>query len=162
MSSCERAQSALAHDDGELSVADRAWLDAHVATCDACRREAADQRAVAAALRARPAMPPSPAFIATLALRLDESSGWFGMADWKTWTIRLAPVAAALALVAFLTAAQTGTSTSSVTLDQWTYSVVEPTSTAAMLWDQQVSADSLLESMLADDDSANTGGQDVR
>ncbi len=53
-------------------------------------------------LRMRPANDVSLRFGAQLSARLDDASGWFGIADWRRWTLRLTPVAAALALATYL------------------------------------------------------------
>ena len=37
-------------------------------------------------------------FLARVNARIDETAGWFGLADFRLWTLRLAPAAAALAL----------------------------------------------------------------
>ena len=52
-------------------------------TCASCRAALDTQRAVAAWLRTRPADRLSPQFAARLAARLDDASGWFGIADWR-------------------------------------------------------------------------------
>ena len=92
---------------------DQAELDAHLAECAACRSALDEQRLVANVLRSRPALVPSAAFSRRLASRLDEASGWLGILDWRTWTFRLAPVAAALAIAALLA----GTSSTSEGFD---------------------------------------------
>src|SRR5258708_21283008 len=59
-------------------------------------------------------MPPpqvSADFVARVNARIDETAGWFGLADFRVWTLRLAPAAAALALIALLWPATTTTST---------------------------------------------------
>jgi len=71
-------------------------LDRHVLGCADCRAALEEQREVVAVLRSRPVMAVSPTFAERLTARLDEASGWFGIADWRTWTIRVAPIAAAL------------------------------------------------------------------
>ena len=102
---CHEVASFLARraDDAEtLGASVRAEVDQHVAACAACRAELDAQRAVAVLLRARPADRLSPQFAARLSSRLDDAAGWFGIADWRVWTLRLAPVAAALALATYL------------------------------------------------------------
>ena len=41
-------------------------------------------------------------FLARVNARIDETAGWFGLADFRLWTLRLAPAVAALALIAVL------------------------------------------------------------
>ena len=87
------------------TVEEQAELDAHLAECAACRAALDEQRLVAGMLRSRPVLVPSAAFSRALASRLDEASGWLGILDWRTWTFRLAPVAAVLAIAALLAGA---------------------------------------------------------
>lgn len=103
-----------------------------------------DQEAVAAILASR-AQPDVPAdFVARVNARIDATAGWFGLADFRLWTLRLAPLAAALGLFAVLWPAAATTSTATV-----------PAATAANFspasatdWQQDVSADALLEAAL--------------
>ena len=103
-----------------------------------------DQTLVATALAS---MPPSlvPAdFVSRVNARIDETAGWFGLADFRLWTLRLAPAAAALALIAVL----------------WPPSLVTtPTLAAPRMpasfspasandWQQDVSGDALLDAAL--------------
>lgn len=100
--------------DGTIDTSDRLALDAHAAACDGCRRSWAGQQAVASVLRARPASPAPAGFSARVAARLaEDNGGWVGMAEWRTWTFRLAPVMAALAFAALLTGGRTTAATSS-------------------------------------------------
>jgi len=148
-----------------LTEAERAAIEAHLASCEPCRAALADQRFVAQALRARPALEPSPAFAARLAARLDDASGWLGLLDWRLWTFRLAPVALALFLVAVLSGASSTTTSETneptvATLDTWTRSVNESTPAAAV-WQDRTSSDALLETMLLGAATARENG-DVR
>ena len=90
-----------------IPLSDRAALDAHVESCDTCRRSLTEQEAVAAVLRSRqPSAVPS-GFAARVASRVAEESGWLGIAEWRTWTLRLAPVMAAVAIAVALTVSRT-------------------------------------------------------
>ena len=61
-----------------------------------------DQTLVAALLASTPP-PDVPAdFLARVNARIDETEGWFGVADFRLWTLRLAPAAAVLALITVL------------------------------------------------------------
>ena len=138
-----------------INAQTRAHVDAHLEGCASCRAALDTQRAVSAWLRMRPADRLSPNFAARLAARLDEASGWFGIADWRRWTLRLAPVAGALALAAYLglgAATQTP-----VTIEEWTLGTSE-SSTESMLWDSSVSAESVMETMLTGELPAGGGG----
>ena len=107
-----------------------------------------DQEAVAAILASR-AQPDVPAdFVARVNARIDATAGWFGLADFRLWTLRLAPLAAALGLFAVLwpAAATTGTTTGTATVPAATAAGFSPAS--ATDWQQDVSADALLEAAL--------------
>jgi hypothetical protein len=86
----------------------------------------------------------SPDFLAQLSELLDEAAGWLGMADGRVWTLRLAPVAAVLALAILFGGSSLD---SSVTIDEWTYDSAAD-SGAAALWQSGVSVDSALESLV--------------
>ena len=70
------------------------------------------------------------------------------------WTLRLAPVAAALALATYLGLGATSTP---VTIEEWTLEPSE-SSAASLLWDSGVSAESVMETMLTGELPANGGG----
>ena len=154
-----------------LDAGTRAAVDSHVAGCASCRALLDEQRAVAGMLRMRPADAVSARFGAQLAARLNSASGgkaasgwdaasaldptssWFGIVDWKRWTLRLTPVAAALALATYLglgTASQTP-----VSVEEWALGATDAQA-ESMPWDSGVSADSVLETMLTGEESANT------
>lgn len=166
---CDTAERWLARyaDDPGLVDSSGDSMGAHLRACASCRAVLDDQRAVAAMLRARPADRVAPAFAARLADRLDEASGWFGIADWRAWTYRLAPVAAALAVTVWMTMApaSSGSTPSAVTeasgpaLEQWTL----PASSAseASLFRADVTSESVLELMLIGEAPVGGGG-DVR
>ena len=162
MLSCADATRLIARraDGARLDEPTDAALDVHLAGCAACREALSGQRAVADLLRARPAERVFPAFAARLAQRLDEDAGWFGLLDWRVWTIRLAPVAAALALAAYLTAGvQPATS---VSLEEWAVSHAGSSSAASLLWDAEVSSDAVLQEMLGGEATAQGGSNDGR
>ena len=146
--------------DASLEAAARAGVDAHLERCDACRSALDTQKAVSAFLRLRPVDPVSPAFAARLSARLDEESSWFGIADWRVWTLRLAPVALVLAL-ATLFGSDASTQTPA-TLDEWTYAA-DSSSTAALMWQSDATPESVLETMLSGEMPNGGGGaRDVR
>ena len=99
--------------DATIQPSDRAALDVHVAFCDTCRRSLVGHQAVAVVLRSRqPSAVPS-GFAARVASRVAEESGWLGLAEWRTWTLRLTPVMAAVAIAVVLTVGRTTVVTSS-------------------------------------------------
>lgn len=121
-------------------------ISTHLESCASCRVAFDTQRVVSAWLRTRPADRLSPQFAARLAARLDEASGWFGIADWRAWTLRLAPVAAALALATYL-GLGASTQAPTTTIEEWTLGGID-SSTESDLWDSGVSAESVMETML--------------
>ena len=103
-----------------------------------------DQEAVAAILASRAQADVPADFVARVNARIDATAGWFGLADFRLWTLRLAPLAAALGLFAVLwpVAATTGTAA----VPAATAAGFSPAS--ATDWQQDVSADALLEAAL--------------
>ena len=138
-----------------IDPVERTNLEQHLASCVACRAELETQRAAAAWLRGRPVDRVSPQFATRLSARLDQASGWFGIADWRAWTLRLAPLAAALALATYLGLG--AASPSSLTLDDWMMPANDATE-ATVLLEPDVSADSVVETMLTGELPANAGG----
>lgn len=146
--------------DGALDALRRAMLDAHLVTCAACRAAVADQTTVAALLAATPPADVPADFLARLNARIDEEDSVFGAVDYKAWTLRLAPLAAVLALAAFLgvgahasPAAATSASTTTPSTAAQVFSPARP-----MDWQQDVSANALLEAALP----IAAGDRDVR
>ena len=140
-------------------------VDAHVAGCASCRALLDEQRAVAGMLRMRPENDVSVRFGAELSARLEDASGWFGIADWRRWTLRLTPVAAALALATYLGLGTTSQAPASVpataplSVNDWALAAAEnPAGSAreSMLWESGVSAESVLETMLTAEQSPNS------
>jgi hypothetical protein len=151
------------------TAADRADLEAHLDQCADCRAALAEQRFVAGVLQSRPALQPSPAFAVKLAARLDEVSGWFGLLDWRTWTLGLAPVALAIFLIAVFAGSSSNPTVNSstaetpaATLETWTRGVNETSSVASAVWQDRTSSDALLETMLLGGSSQTREDADVR
>lgn len=146
MTTCEDVRGALPRlADGSHDGPARADLQAHLAECVGCREAFEAQRQVSLALRARPDSVPRRDFAAAVRARLD--AGWVGMADWRQWTLRLAPVAAALAIAAWLLGAP-ASRTAAPTLDDWARAAAGTDSTARLIWDGEVTSDALLAGML--------------
>ena len=160
--SCDEAARAIVRwsdDDEALDTATRVRLDVHLRTCADCRTAFETQRTVAAWLRSRPADRVSEQFAARLAARLDDASGWLGVADWRAWTLRLTPVAALLAAFVLLGSSQPDTA---LTLDDWTLDTDDSSSTATLLLQSdenpEVRLDALIESIVIGEDAAGSGG----
>ncbi len=104
--SCEEWRPLLvrAADDrpDALEPADETRLAAHLDRCDECRALLAEQQIVRRALAARPAAPVPPGLAARVRAELDSAPHWTELLAWRTWTYRLAPVAAGLLAVAFI------------------------------------------------------------
>ena len=75
-----------------------ARLMEHLEQCDACRSEAEGQFLVRQILTGRPDEPLPDGFAQRLAARLDDAScgWWLETTNWRAWSIRLMPAAAAL------------------------------------------------------------------
>ena len=107
-----------------------------------------DQRLVARVLASRPPEAVPADFVARVNARIDasEGDGWFALADFRTWTLRLAPVAGALVLVGLLWAPASSTIDSTATGAQ-----AQPTQAQAFTpasesdWQRDVTANALLE-----------------
>ena len=141
--------------DGALDEARQARLDAHLATCASCRAALDDQRQIAAILATAVQTEVSPAFVARVNERID-SDDWLQLVDFRAWTLRLAPVAATLALVALLgigAGASSSSSSSAATTAATTASTFSPSSAAD--WERDVAANALLEAALRPGGDAN-------
>jgi predicted anti-sigma-YlaC factor YlaD len=164
-------------DRSALSEEERSRLDAHLASCEACRAALDQQQLVAQALRGRSESPVRPGFAARLTGRLDrEDEGVLGLANWHAWTVSLAPVAAALLLAAYV---GVGSSTATPTTDtaarqtpssnetaspfeNWTASAAG-SSTASVFLQPSTSGDVLLETVLTGSvPTGATEGRNVR
>jgi hypothetical protein len=111
-----------------------------------------DQKLVAALLASRPPSDVPADFVARVNARIDETEGWLGVADFRLWTLRLAPAAAVFALIAVLWPGAP-TETASSTASTVAADTFRPGSPAD--WQQDVSADALLVAAL-------TGGGNAR
>lgn len=114
----------LASVEGTLDAAGESRLAAHAAACPGCRRALDEQKAVKHLLATMPAVDVSPDFAARVRQRVAQSIRWWEFADWRVWTLRLAPVAALLALLAWVPTSGDATTSTSVTtlasvLDSW-------------------------------------------
>ena len=108
-----------------------------------------EQDLVASILRSAPPPDLRGDFVARVNARIDAaaSDGWIGLADFRVWTLRLAPAAAALALLAALWPSPASTSlTSSGVQATDAASTFSPASSAD--WQKDVSADALLDAAL--------------
>jgi hypothetical protein len=162
MQSCSEAAPLIArHADGSpLDRVAAAALEEHLRACAACRALVADQRLVLDVLRSRPAEQLSRGFASRLAGRLDDAGGFLGIADWRAWTFRLAPFAAAAVFAAVLFSG--AESAAPVNLEEWAVANADTASRATLLWDTEITADSVLETMLVGENAGTGGTSDVR
>ena len=102
---CDEARPFIVRDadgtvDGPTGEARDRAVRLHLAACSACRDVRDAQRAVRVALAARPNRGTPPDFAARVMAKLEPTGSWLDAVDWRAWTLRLAPVATALFLVA--------------------------------------------------------------
>lgn len=173
-SGSERLIARFADDPDGIAEDDRRELDAHLASCPACRAALEEQRDVARVLATRVPIDPPAGFSARLSARLREDDRWLTLVNWRAWTVGLVPIAAALVFVAWLmpsagtqtTSSETDIGTTSVqsspvTFDTWAASGA-PSPAAAAFLQPGTSGDSLLEVVLTGNTSSAGVGTNVR
>ncbi len=152
---CEEAERILMDElSGRADPAASDELRQHVSTCRACREAASAQSQVSRILASRPETPVRRDFAARVAGEIARQSGWFGLADWRWLSVRLAPVAALLLLLAGLVverqATQTATPASlSGVVRTWAAGGSEGTPVTAVLWQPQPNEDAAVLTLLA-------------
>jgi len=155
MLTCDRAAPLLTRlADGDLGDDERAVLDAHLDGCAQCRAEMGAQQAVATVLRGRPAAAVPAGLTARIAAEIALEAGWFGVADWRGWSFRLAPLAAGLVLAAFLwggraaaPAAEPAGSLAPI-VETWLMGERDGLPATSVFWQQDVTVDTLLTTVL--------------
>jgi hypothetical protein len=138
MNYSDREPMIAAAADEALEADRKSQLEAHVRECEVCRQALADQRLVRTVLASTPPVSPSSQFLARVNARIDETAGWFGLTDFRAWTFRLVPAAAALGLFAWL-----GTATTATPVPSPTFSPA-----SALDWQSDVPADALLDAAM--------------
>jgi hypothetical protein len=114
-----------------------------------------DQTFVARVLESMPAPDVRGDFVARVNARIDGTAGWLGLADFRLWTLGLAPAALALVLAAVfwsVPSSATGAVTASPSSSASSFS---PSSSND--WQREVSGDAMIDAALAP-----RGGADVR
>ena len=100
--SCEHWLPMLlrAAEDGldALGITEQDGLTAHLAECIECRRALVDQRAVREVLSMRTDADVPPGLAARVVNQEHVWPGWVNVLRWRTWSFRLAPLAAGLLL----------------------------------------------------------------
>lgn len=165
---CAAMTALLVHlADGALMPGDEARLHGHLAECPSCREELANQRTVRALLQGLPVDGARLGFTkrVMVAIRTDaegRTRTWLDHLDFRRWTWRLVPIAAALALVAAVVSRTdtTGNQTAGTVATAADASDALPVSSA--LWSESVSESSLLSLMLTAnaDDALSTHRKD--
>ena len=154
MLSCRDVTRRLARlaDDPVESDREGEALAGHLRACAACREAAEAQVAVAEILRSRPPSAPPAGFAARVAARIDRERGLLGLADWRRWALRVAPVAAALVAAAlwFGGNGRAGAEVSLTTaVESWASGEETPGRVAtSIFWREDVSGDTMLGTVL--------------
>ncbi len=150
---CDDVERAvIARAAGRLDPAGVERLAAHLDGCAACREAAGSQDDVAAVLSARPDAAPPLGFATRVMAHLDASPTWLDVIDWRRWTVRLAPAAAALLVVAAVglrpAAAVEPIEFSDLVTDWVGVDDAAESPVLSLLWQEEVNDDTLLEAVL--------------
>ena len=153
-------------DADALSPAEGCELESHPAACAACRDALESQRVVARLLRARAEVSASPGFVARVSARIDaDGTDWLGMANWRAWTVGLAPIVAALVLMADLGIGTPDNlslpTTPAETFASWASSSTAGTPASVFL-QPSATGDQLLETVLTGAVPSSSGDSNVR
>lgn len=137
--------------DGSLDVAELAAFNAHVASCDACRTALDAQTAARRVLVARPIAPVRD-LSASIRATLEAERPWIERLNWRRLSLRVAPVAAALTLVALFLVRTADTASPAVE------TVATDPTVASALYSGEVSEEQLLSLLLSarPDDALST------
>ena len=138
----------------QLSAADRERLSTHLAECSHCRQTVDEQRDVRNVLTARVDAEPSRDFAARVSAEVTATVSWTELLRWRTWTLRLAPVAAALVVLALTAGGSTESSEPARLADlteSWAFTGLEVDTRPAftLLGQDDVSGGELLDAVLS-------------
>ncbi len=138
--------------EGWLEADEGQGLERHLEQCETCRETLEVQRRVAAVLSSRPLVEVPPGFTGRVMANLEPGPGWLDALNWRVWTFRLAPVAAALLVVAALGFGPTEAAEPLEFSDLVAEWVVEEDAEGlpafSLLWQDDVTDDTLLEAVL--------------
>ncbi len=148
--------------EGRLDEGRRTELLAHLHRCSSCREALAAQREVASALRSRPDAQPSERFAARVAAAIGQQASWVTLADWRWLSMRVVPVAAALLLAAGILVERgqqqpAQQNSLSAVVETWAAGDAEQVPAPAVLWEPDVSDESLLLTVLSSQPDAAIG-----
>jgi predicted anti-sigma-YlaC factor YlaD len=136
--------------DNALAPDARRDVDAHLAACDTCRALFTAQREARALLMARPIVPVRD-LSAGIRRTLEAERPWIDRLNinWRVWSLRVAPIAAVLVILATVAVRNADTVTGAVTETPTVATAADPsTSVASALWTNDVSDDTLLSLFL--------------
>ena len=135
--------------DGSLDDAELAAVNAHLASCDTCRGQLDAQTTARRVLAARPIAPVRD-LSAAIRATLEAERPWIERLNWRRLSLRVAPIAAALTLVAMfvINAADSSAVRTADTTAATESAVADPT-VASALYSGEVSEDQLLGLLLS-------------
>lgn len=142
----------LRYADGTLGGADRARLEAHAAACEGCRDAMAAQHGVSTLLSEVGMADVTPGFAARVRARVEPAGGLLDVVNWRAWSLRLAPVAGLLAVLAWLPGLTQGTApadTSSAPAQIEAWAAGDTNSTTALLVNSETDPVDLLAAVYA-------------
>lgn len=144
--------------DGSLETNERDVM-AHLASCDACRDQLDAQTVARRVLVARPIAPVRD-LSAAIRATLENERPWIERLNWRRLSLRVAPIAAALTLVALIivqAADPAAVRTADTSITSADTSTSDPT-VASALWSGEVDDDQLLTLFLTahPDDALST------
>jgi len=138
--------------DGRLTAEEAQRFERHLERCDDCREAFDTQARVASILSARPETEASLGFTHRVMANLETEPDWLDLLNWRAWTFRLAPVAAALVMVAALgfepTEAAEPLEFSDLVTDWVVEQDGEVSPAVSLLWQEEVAEETLLEAVL--------------
>lgn len=134
--------------DNTLDAAARRVLDAHLADCATCQALLSEQRDARAWLMSRPVAPVRD-LSAAIRRTLENERPWIDRLNinWRVWSLRVTPVAAALALAAILIVRSVDSQNAADTTAASATASDATASVASALW-TDVSEDTLVNLML--------------
>jgi anti-sigma factor RsiW len=134
--------------DGTLARDTHAELDAHLATCERCRRLVANQEIARQAVRSLPMPAVAPDFAARVRQRVAGRLAWLDLANWRAWTLGMMPAAALLALSLWLPLQRDASWSMAAVLDYWSRGATSDQE-MQMLLDPDTDAGAVLDTALA-------------
>ena len=127
-------------------------LERHLEQCETCSKTLEVQRRVSAVLSSRPVAEVPLGFAGRVMGNLEPVPGWLDALNWRVWTYRLAPVAAALMVVAAMgfgpTEAAEPLEFSDLVAEWVVDEDLEGLPAFSVLWQEEVTDDTLLEAVL--------------